>query len=152
VSRKPPPLSTSERRQVRRDPREGRGILTGARIRHRVPLLLTLAVGLALGQPAHAGVVSAAFRHYVERTHPCLAAIIDVEGKWDTTVDYGGQHGHTSESYGLGQANPGTKMAPFGRDWRTSPWTQLKWMVSYSVGRYGSECAALAYRRSHGSY
>jgi hypothetical protein len=60
-----------ERRQVRRDPREGRGILTGARIRHRLPLLLTLAAGLALGQPARAGypagwLAAARCIHYAE--------------------------------------------------------------------------------------
>lgn len=89
------------------------------------------------------------FRAYVERTHPCLAAIVDVEGKWDPTVDYGGGHGNTSESYGIGQANPGTKMAPYGRDWRTNPWTQLRWMIAYAQ-RYGSECGALAFREANG--
>lgn len=40
--------------------------------------------------------------------------------------------------YGLGQATPGTKMAPFGADWMTNPVTQLRWATSYAVGRYGS--------------
>jgi hypothetical protein len=105
-------------------------------------------VGLALGQPAEAGVASKAFRRYVERTHPCLARIIGPESGWDVTVDYGGQHGDTSESYGLGQANPGTKMAVYGRDWATNPWTQLRWMLSYA-GRYGGECGAWAFWRAH---
>jgi hypothetical protein len=43
-------------------------------------------------------------------------------------------------------------MAPFGADWRTNPWTQLRWQQSYAVSRYGSECGALAYRRAHGYY
>jgi hypothetical protein len=38
--------------------------------------------------------------------------------------------------YGLGQATPGTKMAPFGADWKTNPVTQLKWAKSYVQGRY----------------
>lgn len=85
------------------------------------------------------------------------------EGTWDVTVDYGGGHGNTSESYGIWQANPGSKMAWYsytngghragelnGRDWATDPWTQLRWAINYAVGRYGSECAALAFRRAHG--
>ncbi|MBX6334061.1 DUF348 domain-containing protein [Candidatus Saccharibacteria bacterium] len=44
--------------------------------------------------------------------------------------------------YGLGQATPGTKMAPFGADWKTNPVTQLKWAISYVNGRYGSWEAA----------
>ncbi|HEY5806128.1 MAG TPA: ubiquitin-like domain-containing protein [Candidatus Saccharimonadales bacterium] len=44
--------------------------------------------------------------------------------------------------YGLGQATPGTKMASFGADWKTSAVTQLKWASSYTKGRYGSWEAA----------
>lgn len=44
--------------------------------------------------------------------------------------------------YGLGQATPGSKMAPFGSDWQTNPVTQLRWATSYAVGRYGSWGAA----------
>ena len=38
--------------------------------------------------------------------------------------------------YGLGQATPGSKMAPYGADWQTSAVTQLKWATAYA-GRYG---------------
>jgi uncharacterized protein YabE (DUF348 family) len=38
--------------------------------------------------------------------------------------------------YGLGQATPGSKMAPFGADWKTSAITQLRWATSYA-SRYG---------------
>lgn len=89
-------------------------------------------------------------RALVYRSHPCLARIIDREDpSWDPTVSYGGGH-NVNDSYGLGQANPGTKMARFGADWRTNPWTQLRWTISYAVGRYGSECAALAFWLRHG--
>jgi len=114
-----------------------------------VRLVSTALVALALAASAWSK-VAPGFRAYMERTHPCLARIIDVEDpSWDPTVDFGGGHGNTSESYGIGQANPGTKMAPYGRDWATNPWTQLRWMVAYAR-RYGSECGALAYRRAHG--
>ena len=51
--------------------------------------------------------------------------------------------------YGIGQATPGTKMAPFGADWKTSVVTQLKWATSYSKGRYGSWSAAYNYWFNH---
>lgn len=51
--------------------------------------------------------------------------------------------------YGLGQATPGSKMAPFGSDWQTSAVTQLRWATSYAVGRYGSWGAAYNYWTSH---
>jgi hypothetical protein len=51
--------------------------------------------------------------------------------------------------YGLGQATPGSKMAPFGGDWQTSAVTQLRWATSYAVGRYGSWGAAYNYWTVH---
>lgn len=51
--------------------------------------------------------------------------------------------------YGLGQATPGTKMAPFGSDWEVSAVTQLRWATSYADGRYGSWGAAYNYWYSH---
>lgn len=47
-----------------------------------------------------------------------------------------------SLGYGLGQATPGSKMASFGGDWKTSATTQLKWASSYAKARYGSWGAA----------
>jgi len=52
--------------------------------------------------------------------------------------------------YGLGQATPGTKMASFGADWKTSAVTQLKWANSYAVSRYGSWSAAYNHKVSSG--
>jgi len=51
--------------------------------------------------------------------------------------------------YGLGQATPGTKMAPFGSDWKTSAVTQLRWATSYAKGRFGSWEAAYNYWFNH---
>ncbi|HUS26151.1 MAG TPA: ubiquitin-like domain-containing protein [Nevskiaceae bacterium] len=51
--------------------------------------------------------------------------------------------------YGLGQATPGSKMAPFGADWQTSAVTQLKWATSYAKARFGSWGAAYNYWQSH---
>lgn len=95
---------------------------------------------------------SAKLRERLYATEPCLAHIIDWEDpSWDPTVDYGGGHGNTSESYGLPQANPGTKMAVAGPRWRTDPFTQLRWMRRY-VKKYGGPCQAWAYRQTHVSY
>jgi len=47
-----------------------------------------------------------------------------------------------SKGYGLGQATPGTKMASFGADWKTSAVTQLKWANNYAKSRHGSWAGA----------
>ncbi len=111
--------------------------------------LVAAALSFVVASPV-AGASPQKLRAVVYRSHPCLARIIDKEdGSWDPTVNFGGGHGDTSISYGLGQANPGTKMARFGRLWRTSPWVQLRWMVAYATTRYGGECAAWAWWQAH---
>ena len=91
-------------------------------------------------------------RAAITRAHPCLARIIDREDpSWDPTISWHGGH-NVNDSYGLGQANPGTKMAPFGKAWRTSPWVQLRWMVAYAVARYHSECGAWAFWQRNGEW
>jgi hypothetical protein len=60
--------------------------------------------------------------------------IIDHESGWSfTKYNYAG-----SGAYGLGQALPASKMAPYGADYMTNPVTQLRWANAYAVGRYGS--------------
>jgi hypothetical protein len=99
---------------------------------------------LALATPAQARLSPQRLRALVYRTHPCIARIIDHEdGTWEPTR-YG-----VGQSYGLPQANPGSKMASAGPDWRTNPWTQVRWAHGYAVGRYGSECAAWAFWQTH---
>lgn len=77
----------------------------------------------------------------------CLASIIDVEGGWNPRA-----YNSSSGAYGLPQALPGSKMASAGRDWRTNPFTQIRWMRQYTRARYGSECSALRFRMAHGWY
>jgi hypothetical protein len=43
-----------------------------------------------------------------------------------------------NHAYGIPQANPGTKMATAGSDWKTSPVTQIKWGLGYIKETYGS--------------
>lgn len=60
--------------------------------------------------------------------------IISRESGWGVTKsNYAG-----SGAYGLGQALPASKMAPYGADYMTNPVTQLKWANTYAVKRYGS--------------
>lgn len=83
----------------------------------------------------------------------CLMSIVWVENRtMDPTLDFGGGHGNVYEAYGIPQANPGHKMSSAGPDWRTNPETQLRWMIGYCRGRYGSVCGAAAARRAKGWY
>ena len=92
---------------------------------------------------------AASYRHLRNHVHPCLAEIIDRENpSWNPTV-YNRQG---SGAYGLPQALPGSKMRSAGADWRTNPWTQIRWMRSYVIERYGGYCEALAFWRAHRWY
>lgn len=73
--------------------------------------------------------------------------IITRESGWDVTAT-----NPSSGAYGLGQALPASKMAPYGSDYLTNPATQIKWALAYMNGRYGSPDAAQAFWESHGWY
>lgn len=60
--------------------------------------------------------------------------IVSHESGWDPFNWNDGGSG----AYGLGQALPASKMAPYGSDYKTNPVTQLKWANAYAIGRYGS--------------
>lgn len=60
------------------------------------------------------------------------AYIIEHESGWNSLIM------NPIGAYGLPQAYPGDKMVSAGADWRTNPYTQLKWMYSYVKGKYGS--------------
>lgn len=93
------------------------------------------------------------YRTYGYTDGECLADIISWENVvWDPTVDFGFGHGNVYEAYGLPQANPGTKMASAGADWRTNPVTQIRWMHKYTIDRYGSPCGARDHRSAVGNY
>lgn len=59
------------------------------------------------------------------------------ESGWrtDAAYDHNDPYNH---AYGIPQANPGTKMASAGADWKTSAKTQIKWGLGYIKGTYGS--------------
>lgn len=76
------------------------------------------------------------------------AYIINRESGWNHTIwNYSG-----SGAYGLPQALPASKMASAGSDYMTNPYTQLKWMHSYMVSRYGSIQGAYNHSINKGWY
>jgi len=77
----------------------------------------------------------------------CLDSLWSRESHWGYRAN-----NRSSGAYGIPQAQPGSKMASAGADWRTNPITQLKWGMSYINSRYGNPCHALAKSRSTGWY
>jgi len=57
-----------------------------------------------------------------------------------------------SGAYGLGQALPASKMAPYGTDYMSNPVTQLKWAAAYTADRYGSWAAAYRFWLDNGRW
>ena len=79
--------------------------------------------------------------------HGVANAIIGQESGWRVNAT-----NRSSGAYGIPQALPGSKMASAGADWQTNPITQLKWMNSYVLGRYGSWQNAYAHKKAKGWY
>jgi hypothetical protein len=77
----------------------------------------------------------------------CLDAIAQRESGWNVYA-----RNPYSGAYGIGQALPGSKMRPYGANWRTNGVTQVKWMLSYVKSRYGSPCSAWSFWRAHHWY
>jgi hypothetical protein len=77
----------------------------------------------------------------------CLNSLWSRESHWNFKA-----RNYRSGAYGIPQANPGTKMASAGRDWRSNPITQIKWGMSYVNARYGSPCGALTQSNHLGWY
>ncbi len=90
-------------------------------------------------------------RHYViyrvgQRQYNCINYVWTRESKWNPRA------GTPSGAYGIPQAFPGSKMAAFGKNWLTSPLTQVKWGLWYVNDRYGSACAAYSFFVANGWY
>jgi len=69
----------------------------------------------------------------------CLVTLWTRESNWRVAA------GNSAGAYGIPQALPGTKMASFGDDWKTSAATQIKWGTDYIDRRYGAPCSALSH-------
>jgi hypothetical protein len=77
----------------------------------------------------------------------CLNKLWNKESNWRVEA-----YNKSSGAMGIPQAVPGTKMAKFGSDYRTSAATQIRWGLSYIRGRHGSPCGAWAHSQSKGWY
>ncbi len=77
----------------------------------------------------------------------CLDSLFNRESGWNPYAA-----NPSSGAYGIPQALPGSKMASAGSDWRTNPYTQVRWGVSYIKSRYGTPCSAWAHSQSVGWY
>ena len=78
--------------------------------------------------------------------YDCINALWTRESNWNPYAS------NPSGAYGIPQAKPGSKMATFGSNWRTSPLTQVKWGLWYVTNRYGSACGAWDFWQAHGWY
>ena len=58
----------------------------------------------------------------------------------------------SSGAYGIPQSLPADKMASAGADWKTNPFTQIRWGLGYIRQRYGSISAAWAHEQHFGWY
>jgi len=84
------------------------------------------------------------------------AGIVDQDSAYALIMRESGCNPHatnaSSGAYGIPQSLPGSKMASMGSDWQTNPVTQLRWMASYTLSRYGSFAAALQHSYNVGWY
>lgn len=87
--------------------------------------------------------------HLTQEQKNMWSFIIEHESGWSPT-----NQNASSGAYGLGQALPAGKMAPYGDDYMTNPKTQLKWMYAYMTegNRYGSIEAAYNFWLAHNWY
>src|SRR5450830_203640 len=102
-------------------------------------------------------------KHWGMAQSQCASLIFEYEARWNPLAT-----NKTSGAYGLPQAKPASKLANWAeakaraaegagdpaaawlyRAWRDNPVVQAEWGVDYMIGRYGSPCAALAFRSGY---
>jgi colicin import membrane protein len=105
-------------------------------------------------------------RHWGRSQSQCASLIFEYESTWNPHAT-----NRRSGAYGLPQAYPASKLANWAeakataaakagdpkaawlyRAWRDNPVVQAEWGVDYMIERYGSPCAALAFRNQAGWY
>lgn len=77
----------------------------------------------------------------------CLEKLWNKESRWKVSAA-----NPTSSAYGIPQALPGSRMAAYGKDWRTNPVTQIKWGLDYIEATYGSPCSAWGHSQATNWY
>ncbi len=85
-------------------------------------------------------------RGWKDSAFNCLAQIWGHESGWRVNA------GSAGGTYGIPQANPGSKMASAGADWQTNARTQINWGLSYIVAKFGTPCGAWDSWQIHGWY
>jgi tape measure domain-containing protein len=76
-----------------------------------------------------------------------MSWLINAESGWNPHARNG-----SSGAYGIPQSLPASKLASAGKDWKDNPITQIKWMVNYIKGRYGTAMAAESFHKRVGWY
>jgi uncharacterized protein YabE (DUF348 family) len=89
----------------------------------------------------------AAARGWGDDQFSCLYQMWAHESGWRVNAENSG-----SGAYGIPQALPGDKMAPYGADWRTNAEPQIKWGLDYIGGRYSTPCGAWNFWQANGYY
>jgi hypothetical protein len=95
----------------------------------------------------YSGVKEWARQQVGDRQFSCLDKLFTRESGWNTYAT-----NPSSGAYGIPQALPASKMASAGADWKTNPFTQVRWGLNYIANRYGSPCGAWAHSQSVGWY
>jgi hypothetical protein len=79
--------------------------------------------------------------------YSCLYSLWKKESNWHWY-----SYNKSSGAYGIPQATPGRKMRHAGKDWKTNPFTQIKWGLSYIKRNYGTPCNAWQHSKVHNWY
>lgn len=95
----------------------------------------------------YSGVKEWARQQVGDQQFSCLDKLFTRESGWNTYAT-----NPSSGAYGIPQALPASKMASAGADWKTNPFTQVRWGLNYIASRYGSPCGAWSHSQSVGWY
>jgi hypothetical protein len=79
--------------------------------------------------------------------YSCLYSLWKKESNWHWY-----SYNKSSGAYGIPQATPGRKMRDAGKDWKTNPFTQIKWGLSYIKRNHGTPCNAWQHSKVHNWY
>jgi hypothetical protein len=77
----------------------------------------------------------------------CLEPLWAHESSWNVTAS-----NPSTGAYGIPQADPGSKMASAGPNWKSDAATQIKWGLTYIKDTYQSPCGAWRHEQSRGWY
>lgn len=105
------------------------------------------AIRVSRSAPMRTKVIRFAASRYDVKNAKAFVEIIWRESRFKVTAT-----NPSSGAYGLGQANPPTKMSSVGVDWRYNAYTQLAWVAKYISERYDTPVLALEHHNRKGWY